>query len=315
MASAWPKALQDAGGPMRADKLDGAALGMGEYGAQTRALAEEGLVPPDMLTGLTLYILGHQPRGNDRKQRIPGAGGGVAGGVWVRERFTLYRPLERDDAFTVRGHALGRHVHKGRRYGTNGCSTWNQAGELVARNLTTGLLAYAVDEGLVDQIEGENPDEIDVPGADHSRAADNPCLPALQSMREGQVLGGDAVYVSLALMEARDTKKPDNPIHSDPELAKKAGLARPIAGGSHVLAFVLEPLLAAAGRHALYYGAAFDVRWKAPVYADTTMVPEVRVRAADEHKVVFDLSALLPEDDPGQAPRLAMTGQVTVPLR
>ena len=127
----WPRQLKDAHGPMRADKLEGAAIGMGDWGIESRALAAEGWVPPDMMTGLTLFVLGSQPKGKS-KQAMPGAGGGVAGGVWVRERFTIIQPLRVDQLFTVKGEAVGRHVHKGRRYGTNRCQTFNEADELVA---------------------------------------------------------------------------------------------------------------------------------------------------------------------------------------
>ena len=176
-----------------------------------------------MMTGLTLFLLSSQPRDPDRKQDIPGGGGGVAGGVWVRERFTIHRPLERDDAFTVRGESVGRHVHKQRRYGTTSSETFNAAGDRVATNLTTGLLQYKVQEGLADVVEGRGPDEVAAPEPDWSRAANNPCLANLRALREGLALSGQPVTVGLGLMEARDTKKPDNPIHSDPELAKKAG--------------------------------------------------------------------------------------------
>ena len=76
----WPRPLKDAHGPMRSDKLEGAAIGMGDWGIESRALAAEGWVPPDMMTGLTLFVLGSQPKGKS-KQAMPGAGGGVAGGV------------------------------------------------------------------------------------------------------------------------------------------------------------------------------------------------------------------------------------------
>jgi hypothetical protein len=308
MTSDWPKQLTPARGPIRADKLDGAAAGMGQWGAQTRALANEGLVPPDMMTGLTLFLLSSQKRESTGKQKIPGGGGGVAGGVWVRERFTIHRPLQRDEAFAVSGESVGRHVHKGRRYGTNRCRTLNAAGELAATNLTTGLLAYKVEEGLADALEGQSPDEIDAPQPDWSVAADNPCLAQLKALHAGQEFSGEPVLVGLDLMEARDTKKPDNPIHSDPELAKQAGLAKPIAGGSHVLAFVLEVIMAHAGRHSLLHGANFDIRWKAPVFADLVIFPHVRVAAATDAQVVFEIDATL---DSGAT---AMTGTVTVPL-
>lgn len=307
MAAVWPKQLAPASGPIRADKLDGAAQGMGQWGAQTRALAAEGTVPPDMMTGLTLFLLSSQKRDPD-KQKIPGGGGGVAGGVWVRERFTIHRPLTREEAFTVNGESVGRHVHKGRRYGTNRCQTFNAAGELAATNVTTGLLAYKVEEGLSDTLEGQSPDDIPAPEPDWEAAAANPCLPQLKALSAGDEFSSEAVLVGLDLMEARDTKKPDNPIHSDPELAKKAGLEKPIAGGSHVLAFVLEVILQHTGRHALLHGACFDVRWKAPVYAGLVIVPHVRVVQATHDRVVFDIKATL------ESGATAMVGQVTVPL-
>ena len=120
--------------------------------------------------------------------------------------------------------------------------------------------------------------------------------------------GGDEMLMSLAMMSARDTKNPDNPIHSDPELAKKAGLSRPIAGGSHVLAFPLELILQAAGRYCLFHGAYVDVRWKAPVYADTPMFPSAEVVAVEGDRVVWQIDAMLADDV------TAMTGQVTIPL-
>jgi hypothetical protein len=293
---------------MRADRLDGAADGMGDWGPETRALGADGFVPPDMMCGLTLFVLSQQPRNPNKKQEIPGGAGGVAGGVWVRERFTIYRPLPRDDVFSVSGEAVGRHVRKGRQYSTTRCATLNAAGDRVAKNVTTGLLNYKVDEALVETLEGQDPDQIAAPGPDFEAARVNPCLERLRGFEMGQEFGGYPVRVDLGLMETRDTKKPDNPIHSDPELARKAGLAKPIAGGSHVLAFVLEVIMAQAGRDALLHGACFDIRWKAPVYADLVIRPSARVVEASARQIVFDVDATL---DSGE---VAMTGRVTIPL-
>lgn len=309
MTGNWPKLLKEAHGPMRADKLDGAAAGMGTFGAETVALLADGFVPPDMLTGLTLFLLSSQPKDPARKQAIPGGGGGVAGGVWVRERFTIHRPLRRDESFVVRGASEGRHVHKERRYGTTSSTTFNSSGERVVSNLTTGLLSYRPEPGLADGVEGRAPDTIVAAGPDWSCASDNPSQGQLAGLRVGEILGGYPVFVSLALMAARDTAKPDNPIHSDPELARRAGLSRPIAGGSHVLAFALEPILARVGRQALLYGTAFDIRWKTPVRADVTMRPNARIEAVHPDRVEFAIDAVL-EDG-----AIAMTGQVTVPLK
>lgn len=308
MPATWPRPLREVRGPIRADKLDGAAAGMGAWGPETQALAADGLVPPDMLTGMTLFLLSLQPRDPEHRQDIPGGGGGVAGGVWVRERYTIHRPLHRDDAFNVRGASQGRHVHKSRRYGTTSSATFNAAGEPVATNLTTGLLSYRAQDGLADGVEGRAPDDVPAPEPDWSVAKANSCRERLAALRSGEELGGYPVTLSLALMEARDTKNPDNPIHSDPELARRAGLARPIAGGSHVLAFTLEPILARVGRAALSHGANFDLRWKAPVYADQVIHPWARVTDVRPDRVVFELEAVL---DDGTT---AMSGRVIVPL-
>ncbi|MFT4713227.1 MAG: acyl dehydratase [Candidatus Azotimanducaceae bacterium] len=304
----WPRHLKDANGPMRADKLAGAAIGMGDWGRESRALASEGWVPADMMTGLTLFVLGHQPKGKS-KQAIPGAGGGVAGGVWVRERFTIVRPLKVDEVFVVKGESVGKHVHKGRRYGTNQCETFNLAGESVARNLTTGLLAYKVEPGLEDELIGSDPNKIETPGPDHSVAQNNPCLEQLAQLKVGQTFDEKEITVSLAMMAARDTKKPDNPIHSDPELARKAGLSKPIAGGSHVLSFPLEVIMQHAGRYSLFHGASFDIRWKAPVYADLVVHTKAEVVTATETEVVFEIEVKL------ESGATAMVGRVTVPLK
>ena len=308
MSGSWPRPLRDSRGPFRADKLDGAAAGMGAWGSQAQALAAEGLVPPDMLTGMTLFLLSTQPKDPHRRQEIPGGSGGVAGGIWVRERYTIHRPLGRDDAFTVRGASEGRHVHKARRYGTTSSETFDAAGARVATNLTTGLLSYKVQEGLADGVEGRAPDEIPAPAPDWDAARDNPCRDRLAGLGVGEELGGYAVTVSLALMAARDTKNPDNPIHSDPELARRAGLSKPIAGGSHVLAFALEPILERVGCRALLHGASFDIRWKTPVYADLVMRPRARVTEVTADRVVFDIDATL------ESGATAMTGRVVVPL-
>ncbi len=311
MQNEWPKPLQIASGPMRRDKLEGAAQGMGRWGAETGALLDEGIVTPDLMTGLTLYLLSSQPREGQKsgqKEKIPGGGGGVAGGVWVRERFTIHQPLSKSEVFRVEGASVGRHVHKGRRYGTTESATYDADGALVASNLTTGLLQYKVQEGLQDTLEGADPETMPAPQPSWEHAADNPCTEQLTQLRSGDVFEPIPVKVGIEMMEARDTKNPDNPIHSDPEQARKAGLSKPIAGGSHVLAFPLELIMHHCGRRCLLYGANFDVRWKAPVYADETIVPHASVGGVSKDRVEFDIDAIL------ESGATAMIGRVIVPL-
>lgn len=310
MTSAWPQPLESVDGPMSEARLEGAATGMGDHGPATRSLVEAGFVPPDLICGMTLFLLGRQPR-RPRQSDEPERKGapGVAGGVWVRERYTIHRPLPRSEVFRVAGESTGRHVRKGRRYGTTSSHTVDAAGRPVATNLTTGLLSYKADPDLADEVEGLPADDTPAPGPDHEAATRNPHLDRLAGVSAGDRLGGTEMVVSLAMMAARDTENPDNPIHSDPEEAKRAGLARPIAGGSHVLAFALEPLLASWGSEVLSHGANFDVRWKAPTEADVSIVPTAVVRSVDPTAIVVDLEVTL-----GSGP-VAMVATVTVPTR
>ncbi len=329
MSSDWPQPLQPVTGPFSAARIDGAAEGMGDHGPATRSLVAEGSVPPDLICGMTLFLIARQPSKPRPADAEPGQAGskpkgaaGVAGGVWVRERFTVHRPLDREHPFEVTGEAVGRHVRKGRRYGTTASRAVDTEGRPIATNLTTGLLSYRPEPGLADQVEGRPADEIPAPGPDRAAASANPHREALAEVRVGDRFGGDELTVSLAMMAARDTANPDNPIHSDPEEAKRAGLSRPIAGGSHVLAFAIEPLLAAWGVEALSHGAAFDIRWKAPTEADAVIVASATVASVTappvaegelaegevDTEIVVDLEVTL-ADGP-----VAMVGTVTVPV-
>ena len=301
-----PQTLEPVSGPIAPAKLEGAAAGMGDHGPATRRLIEAGLVPPDLICGMTLFLLARQPRQPRATGEKPASG--IAGGVWVRERFTIHRPLPQGEVFVVTGRSTGREVRKGRRYGTTSSETVDGQGRPVATNLTTGLLSYRPDPDLADAVEGVPADETPTPGPDRAAAAANPHLDRLRRAAVGDRLGGHPVTVSLAMMAARDTDRPDNPIHSDPEEARKAGLARPIAGGSHVASFAIEALLAEWGPESLSHGANFDLRWKAPTEADAVIIPTATVTSVADGLVIVDLEVTL-ADGP-----TAMTGTVVVPV-
>lgn len=318
MTETWPQALAPVNGPFSEARIDGAAMGMGEHGQATRSVVDAGFVQPDLITGMTLFLLSRQPRrerpaaedssdpSEERSQRQKASP--IAGGVWVREQFTIHRPLERSDVFEVTGEATGRYIRKGRRYGTTRALCHDSAGRLVASNLTTGLLSYKADPGNTDGVEGLPLEETPAPTTDELAAAANPHLAGLRAAIVGQRFGGHEMVITLAMMAARDTAQPDNPIHSDPEAAKQAGLAKPIAGGSHVLAFAIEPLLHAWGAEALSHGAKFDVRWKAPTEAEATIVPTTEVREVTAVQVLVDLNVSLAGGP------VAMVGTVAIPL-
>ena len=303
----FPRQLVPVHGPFAAEKIAGASEGMGAYGDATRALVESGVLQPDLITGMTLALLARQPR----KPRPDGEkkASGVAGRVWVQERFTIHQPVTVDDAWRVEGESTGTYVRKGRSYSTTTSRSFTSDGAPFATNLTTGLFSYRANPDLEDSVQGLPLEDTPAPEPDWDAAVNNPHLDALRALTVGQQLGGEPVLVSLAMMAARDTDNPDNPIHSDLEQAKKAGLARPIAGGSHVLAFPLEVIMRTCGVRSLLHGAYFDVRWKAPTQNDVTITPSVVVAEASSDRVVFDVDVRL--DDDGST---AMVASITVPL-
>lgn len=312
MSEVWPQPLSPVRGPFSEARIDGAAVGMGEHGPATRAVVAAGLVQPDLITGMTLLLLARQPQPERSADRPPSdkpaKASPIAGGVWVREQFTIHRPLPRADPFEVTGESTGRYVRKGRSYGITRSRSHDSAGRPVASNLTTGLLSYRAEAGREDEVEGLPPEQTPSPEPDQAAADHNPDVEAVRAAEPGSTLGGRSMVISLAMMAARDTAQPDNPIHSDPEEARKAGLAKPIAGGSHVLAFALEPLLAAWGPEALSHGSRFDIRWRAPTECDTAIVPTATVRTAEPDRVTVDLAVTL-VDGP-----VAMVGSLIVPL-
>ena len=289
---------------------------MGPAGDATCALAAEGFVQPDLITGMTLFLLARQKRSDgtgpdaagEKSENKDSGGTPITGGVWVREQFVIHRPVSATENFTITGESTGRYVRKGRRYGTTRSWTVGDDGSKIATNLTTGLLSYHVEPGAEDEVIGLPLDQTPGPEPDHGAAANNPHLETLRQVAAGTRLGGEPVTVSLAMMAARDTSNPDNAIHSDLEQAKKAGLERPIAGGSHVLSFALEPIMAGFGTHALNHGAHFDVRWRAPTHCDVVITPLVTVTDVHPDRVVCDLSVTLAEGP------VAMVGTVTIPL-
>lgn len=304
--SDWPKPMTPVHGPFAAAKIDGAADGMGDYGDATRALVAEGVIQPDLITGMTLMLLARQPR-RPRPDGVRKASG-VAGKVWVRERFTIHRPVGRNDAFVVTGESTGTYVKKGRSYSTTSSRSVTSDGLPLATNLTTGLFSYRADPSLADSEQGLPIDDTPSPEPDRDAAINNPHVDQMRSVQVGDVFGGEPVLVSLAMMAARDTDNPDNPIHSSAEEAKKAGLARPIAGGSHVLSFPLEAVMRSLGTHSLLHGAYFDVRWKAPTEDGVHIVPTATVSESSDQAVALDLQVDL-VDGP-----TAMVGRLTIPL-
>ena len=304
----FPRPLTPVHGPFAPAKVAGAADGMGTYGDAARSLVDRGVVQPDLVCGMTLALISDQPAFRGPKPRADGKVSGTDGGVWVRERFTIHRPLRVDDAWTVEGEATGVYSRKGRRYSTTVSRSADSAGRRFATNLSTGLTSYRPDPDLADGERGVPVAETPTPEPDGDAASGNPHADALAALQPGDRFGDLEVPVTLAMMAARDTKNPNNPIHSDPEAAKKAGLRRPIAGGSHVLAFALEAVMAGVGDEVFLHGATIDARWKAPTEDGAVIVPSAEVTAVEADAVHFDLAVELVGGP------LAMVATAVVPL-
>jgi len=309
----WPQPLQAVEGPYPELKLRGVLAGMGTHAPSAVSLMEEGLLSPDMMTQFTLYLLARQPRKKREREGTKGQGTkkkgapGVAGRIWAREQVTYHRPVKQDEAFVIEGESTGRYVKKHRRYATTGSRTRDAEGRRVASNITTGLLSYRPDPSLADAVEGIPLEEMDKLGPDHEAAKNNPHLDRLAEVELGETLGGSPMIMSLEMMAARDTDNPDNPIHSDPALAKAAGLAKPIAGGSHVQAFALEVLMARFGPEVLLHGAHVDTRWKAPTESDVSITPSAVITAVSPELITAEIEVRLTEGP------VAIVGRVHIP--
>ncbi|MBW2415342.1 MAG: MaoC family dehydratase [Deltaproteobacteria bacterium] len=276
----WPRELTAVEEAIPSDRVERVLAGMGKEGRASRALARRGFAPPELPTGFTLALLQGQPR-----DRAPGEPGAVAGGVWVREQWTLHAPVPLGVPLTLSGASLRSYVRRGREYTVTRSETRDPSGRLLVSNLTTGLRRYRADPDRADAEEGVAESAVAVPEPDAKAAAANPSQPALRALRAGDRIVGEPVDMSLERLRLRDGPVPANPIHSDPEAARRAGLDVPIAGGAHVVSFLQETLLQAWGIESLFHGAHFDARWVAPVRAGAEIVPLAHVTEADAAQV------------------------------
>jgi acyl dehydratase len=306
-AHRYPRPLTPLRAPLPAELAERAVASLGPRATASRTLLEAGLVPPDLLAGMTLFLLTGQPR----RERASQAGergeraSAVAGGVWVREQLTIHGPVRIGETLELRGEVAGQRVRAGRTYGTTTSQTRGETGELRVSSCTTGLLRYRPDPDLADGEEGRP--EAEVPGPDAAAARANPALTALRELRVGDAFADAAVRVTLAMMRERDGRRSRNPIHTDPEEARRAGLRAPIAAGAHVLGFVQEMLMRAWGPQALLHGAHFDVRWLSPVEAGARVEPRAAVTERSDARAELALEVACEG-------RIAMAGRLVLPL-
>ena len=304
----YPLPLSPVRGPLSPSLAENAVLALGPAAKASRELLDAGRVAPDVLAGMTLLLLaGQASRAQPAKSERGGPGRGVAGSVWVREHFTVHRPVRVGQMLEVTGAIQRDYSNGGRRYTVTLSETRSATGDLLASNCTTGLVRYRRDEELPDSEEGLDEDAIRRPALDIGAAAENPAIETLRALRVGDDVRGEVTRVGLEQMRARDGGQSRNPIHTDPEAARQAGLVLPIVGGSHVFAYLQEALMRALRKQALLHGACFDLRWVAQVRAGTCVEPRATVSGASDDRVELDLEV-------GCEGRVAMTGSLAIPL-
>lgn len=265
--------------------------GLGGRAVALDRLRSKGYAAPYCVTGNTIFLVS---RHFD-----------IAGGVYWREQLTYHRPAVVGEGLDVEGAVHRVSVHDGRHYTLMSSRSLNAAGEPVCTSLSTGLLRYLRDV-VSDESEAVGED-VSPPQPDAEAAAGNPAAPALRALAAGEEIVGKRQQVTLAMMRALAADEGRNPIHTDREAAEHAGLRAPIAGGPHVLAFALEPLMERLHPEVMLHGAHVDVRWVAPVFADAWVEPKVTVRSVDGDRVTLDL--LVVADG-----RTAMVGETVIPL-
>ena len=288
--------LQPVTGPFDPERVADACEGLGDYGRATRQLYDRGFVPPDVLMGMAITLLAGQPLRHPRTAEDDLASP-IEGGVWVREQVTIHRPCRIDEPWTITGGTVRRFVRKGRRYAVNVARTEAPDGSVIVSNCMTSLISYRADESLADRAEGFAEADVPAPMAD-------PRNPRVVEATQG-VERSSTVEMTATLLQRRDGKRPLNPIHSDPERARKAGLAAPIAGGSFIAAFALELLMREWGPDALLHGAHLDKQWTSPTHAGDIIAPRVVVSP-----VTDDLVTVAVTVDPAK-----MRGTITIPRR
>ena len=305
--------LERASLPALEEHVRNAVAGLAERGRAAGALVDRGWVPADVLFAQTLALLDGQ-RSAQPSQSAPAresaseksSDSAVAGGVWVREQLTIHQPIRIGATFSVEGEIARSYAKRGRLYTVSTSRSHDADGALLVSSCTTGLVQYRADPDLADGEQGTAA-QLARPGPDPTHAYRNPALGALRAARTGDRLDGPKTEVTLEMMRARDGGRSRNPIHTEPEEARRAGLSAPIAGGPQVFAFAQELLLEAWGPEALIWGAHIDVRWRAPVHAGESVLPHAVVERADATGVEVELAV-----ERGDV--AAMVGRVTLPV-
>jgi acyl dehydratase len=270
---------------------DGWIAALGERQSASLALVGVGLVPPQGVSGSTIF-LGYSHYD-------------LSGGVYSREQVTFHRPLHLDEPLSVAGSIAYSYPKRGRRYRVMASRTTDSRGRTVVSSRSTSVEAFV--ESGVGSEESPKGEDVVAPTVDPTLQSANPCVGKLLALSAGDVIRGTAQIVTLDMMLAWDGGQSHNPIHTDPARAAREGLGRPIAGGPQVLAFLQEALMEELGPEVFLYGSHFDVRWIAPVRTDTEVRSSAVVAEVRNGVLSFDL-AMECDEDP------CLVGRASIPV-
>lgn len=279
---------------MSEDLAERAVGGLGDWCQASRELMRDGWMPPQALTGSTIFLaFSHWD---------------LSGGIYAREQVTLHRPVAIGEVLTVEGRIACSWMRRGRRYRIMTSRTLDGDGRTVVSSRSTGVARFRVEAGSMEGgHRGLPPEEVLAPAPDLEAGSRNPRAEAVARLEIGQRIGGPSLAVSLEMMRAEAGTDSRNPIHTDPKVARREGLEKPIAGGPHVLAFVQEALMRELGPLSLLWGSHFDVRWVRPVETGAVISPLATVASVETDRVVLDLAVKLGDGE------TAMVGEGILP--
>jgi acyl dehydratase len=175
----------------------------------------------------------------------------ISRSVHAGQRLEVHAPPRMGATLTVRGRAAARWARKGRRYVAIDTETTDEAGTLLARGVTTGVVVYA--DAVADQGAPPPPREAPLPEGEPVERLESL---ARTMTREAMILYEPEGEVNL---------------HTDDEVARAVGLPSSIATGTLFLAYVFD-LLARRYGHASVAGTTLDARIRLPVFAGDPIV-------------------------------------------
>jgi acyl dehydratase len=189
------------------------------------------------------------------------------------------------DVLTVTGVARQKFVKRGRRYVVADTTTRSARGDPVARGVLTGVLVYSEGDGTGG---GERPARLAESAPPRPIAKLGPLVRTM-------------THEAMILYEPPGERN----IHTDDEVARRAGLPAAIATGTQFLAYVFDLLHRSYG-DASRVGTSIDVRIRLPVFAGDRLETTADVLTRGRGRIEHEVRVAGPHGD-------AIVGRVSVP--